>query len=405
MKPKMKILAAVVALAAALAAVAIPSAKALSDDMVASFESIYLPQLSSGQNVGWDEDWSNWPGMDEDWSNWPGMDDSWGTWPDTEDDGSSTYPGYPGGDWGTSDVPEATPATDEQSDGLVLITVDLAWGSGEATGTGMVIDSDGIVLTNHHVVQGSTEVEVTIPSTQQTYTADVVGYDDITDVAVLRLEGASGLETITASTGTVSVGDSITAVGNSGGNGQLMAAAGEVTGLDVDIKVSNEDGTLSPLEDLIEVVADVEPGVSGGALLNGSGQVVGMNVAGSDEAFGTAGYAIPMSDVMEVTQSVLSGNPTDTVTLGRTAGLGVMISDRRMSVQVVEVISGGPAEAAGITAGSTLTAIGSTAIATQQDLAGVLNSLRPDDQVEVSWTDSAGVTHQATVTLTEAPLA
>jgi S1-C subfamily serine protease len=87
----------------------------------------------------------------------------------------------------------ATDATSAQEVGLVYINTTLDYGTGKAAGTGMVLTADGEILTNHHVVEGATSISVEVVSTGRTYGADVVGYDSTHDVAVLQLEGASGL--------------------------------------------------------------------------------------------------------------------------------------------------------------------------------------------------------------------
>jgi len=289
--------------------------------------------------------------------------------------------------------------------GLVLINTEVDFGTATAAGTGMVIDSDGIVVTNHHVVAGSTSVTVTVPSTSQTYTADVLGYDATTDVAVLKLQGASALTTITADSAPVSVGDDITAVGNAQGRGQLVAAPGQITAVGQNITVTEDDGSQSPLTNLIQVNAALVPGDSGGAMLDTDNEVIGMNVAGSTNTRSTTSYAIPITSVLQVADKVLAGEATDTVVLGRTAALGVQISSRASNVYVVGLIGDGPAEQAGITAGSVITAIDGKTVGNADSLTAILATHKPGDQVQITWTDRSGAPHTATATLTQAPLA
>jgi len=297
----------------------------------------------------------------------------------------------------------ATAATAAQSQGLVLITTDVAWDSGTAMGTGMIIDPSGIVVTNHHVVAGSTSVSVTVPSINQTFTADVLGYDATADVAVLQLEGASRLATITTNSSAVSPGQSITAVGNSDGAGQLLATPGQVLTTSTDITVTEDDGTTADLTNLIELSCNLIPGDSGGAVFNDKLQVVGMNVAGSSGRSGS-GYAIPITTVLKVAETVRSGRTTDTVSIGRTGGLGVTISTRGGRITVTDLVPGGPAEQAGITRNSILVSLDGTPVSTQPELKAVLNAHRPGDTIPVTWTDEAGQSHTADVTLTAAPL-
>jgi S1-C subfamily serine protease len=268
----------------------------------------------------------------------------------------------------------------------------------------MVIDSDGIVVTNHHVVAGSTEVTVTVPATDKTYSAEVLGYDATTDVAILQLDGASGLTTVTTDLAAVSVGATVTSVGNAQGGGELIAAPGTVTALGQNITVNEDNGTTADLTDLIQVNAAMVPGDSGGAMLDAEGEVIGMNVAGSTNTSDQVGYAIPITSVMTIADSVLKGVSTQSITLGRTGFLGVQMTTGT-DVTVAGLISGSPAVAAGLTVGSVITAVDNTPIAARADLTAILASHQPGDQVAVAWTDMGGATHTETITLAEAPLA
>src|SRR5205085_11707371 len=116
-------------------------------------------------------------------------------------------------------------------------------GGGVAAGTGMVIGADGLVVTNHHVVEGATDIEVTVVSTGATYQAEVLGYDATKDVAVLRLEDAQDLTTVRADSSGVQVGEAGTAVGDAGGDGgALTAADGTDTDPPAPIPVHHEPG-------------------------------------------------------------------------------------------------------------------------------------------------------------------
>lgn len=297
----------------------------------------------------------------------------------------------------------ATEATAAESTGVVLIYTEVEYGAGEAAGTGLVLTSDGIVVTNHHVVEGSTEVEVTDPASDRTYTAEVLGYDAETDVAVLQLEDAGGLATIDTDTSEVAVGDEVTAVGNSDGGGVLTAADGEVTDTSSDITVSTDDGGTEQLEDLIEIDATVVSGDSGGALLDDDGEVIGMNVAASSS--GTTGYAIPIETVLDIADQILDGDDSGAVTLGYGAALGVQLDTRTGELLVVGVVEGTAADEAGITAGSVITALDGSEVTGYADLTEALASHDPGDEIALSWVDAGGTAHTETVALGRAPLA
>ncbi len=111
--------------------------------------------------------------------------------------------------------------------GLVDINTNLSYQNEQAAGTGMVISSSGVVLTNNHVVEGATSVSVTDVGNGKTYTGSVVGYDRTGDVAVVKLAGASGLKTVATSSGTAAVGQAVVGVGNAGGTGGTPSGPGD----------------------------------------------------------------------------------------------------------------------------------------------------------------------------------
>ncbi|HEY0400588.1 MAG TPA: trypsin-like peptidase domain-containing protein, partial [Blastococcus sp.] len=145
--------------------------------------------------------------------------------------GASGGDGYGAGHgrYGGGATTTGTTATSAQQVGVVDIVSTLGYQSAEAAGTGMVLTSNGDVLTNNHVVDGATSISVTIVSSGVTYTATVVGTDPSADVAVLQLNGASGLATAALGTSPATVGEAVTAVGNAGGTGTLSAAGGTVS--------------------------------------------------------------------------------------------------------------------------------------------------------------------------------
>ena len=242
-------------------------------------------------------------------------------------------------------------------------------------------------------------------TTGATYDAEVLGYDARRDVAVLRLDDASGLATATTDTAGVSVGEDVTAVGDAGGDGgALTAAAGSVTALRRPITVSDEQtGGTSRLRNLIEVDADVIPGDSGGALLDSSGDVVGMNVAASSGTTNITGYVIPIARVLRVADHVLAGDASGSVTLGYDAFLGVSMGASGLTL--AGVVDGSAAAAVGLTAGDTITSLGGVRVSTPVQLRRAVAAHDPGDPVTVTWTDASGTSHSASATLGRAPLA
>lgn len=310
---------------------------------------------------------------------------------------------------------DVTEATAEQSTGVVLINTVLGYNSAEAAGSGVVLTSTGLILTNNHVVEGSTEIQVTVPATGQTYTATVVGTDSTADIAVLQLQGASGLTTATVDKdGDPAVGDTVTAVGNAEGGGTLMAATGPVTGLGQSITTQSEGVSKGEdLTNLIQVDADVVSGDSGGALIDDQGEVVGITTAASSGSSNITGYAIPIEDALTVAKQIVSGEASDTVTIGLPAFLGVQLSTTSTGLPgatgtgavVGGVIADTPAAQAGLVAGDTITAVDGTTVTSGDDLSAALADHAPGDQVQLTWTTATGASQTATVTLIEGPAA
>ncbi len=279
----------------------------------------------------------------------------------------------------------------------------MKYAGAKAAGTGLVLTSDGEVVTNHHVVEGATSIQVTVMSTGKSYTARVVGTDPTSDVAVLQLQDASGLDTVTADQDSVATGDQVTAVGD--GNGtvdHLSAAAGQVIAEDQSI-TTQSDGTASgeSLTGLIEISSDVVGGYSGGATYDAEGEVLGMTTAASSGTSDIVGYAIPIATVLHIADDLESGVRSGVYTYGYPAFLGVGLAD---GTTVGQVYDGTGAADAGLAAGDTITSIDGTATTTTTQLRAVVAAHRPGDEVRVSWTDQGGTAHTATLTLGKGPV-
>ena len=315
------------------------------------------------------------------------------------------------GQTGTDDTTTttSTAATDEQSVGVVLINTELEYVGGEAAGTGIVLSSTGEILTNNHVIEGSTTITVTVVATGETYTADVVGSDSTNDVAVLQLEDASGLAVADLDTSdTAAVGDVITGVGNANGAGTLSAAEGTVTALEQEITVSDEvTGESKAIDGLIEVNAAIVSGDSGGPLFDADGEVIGIDTAASSNTQNPTGYAIPITDALAIVEQIESGVETDTVTLGLPAFLGVELSTTETTttsgVAIAGAIEDTPAADAGLVAGDTITAVDGETVATSTALSAAIAAHDVGDSVTLTWVDADGATQSATVVLIAGP--
>ena len=311
-------------------------------------------------------------------------------------------------------------ATTAQELGVVDIDTVLGYDGAQAAGTGLVLTSSGEILTNNHVVEGSTSITVTVVATGQSYHASVVGTDLTADVAVLQLGGASGLSTANLAGSAVTVGDAVTGVGNAGGVGGTPAASpGTVTATDRQITTQAEGSAAAEtLTGLIETDADIQAGDSGGPLFNAADQVAGIDTAAEQGGYTTAGYAIPISTAVSIAGQIESGQGSTTITIGYPAFLGVQVSPTTTgggyrSLQptttagalISGVVTGGPAERAGLTAGDTITGIDGTAIGGTADLTSVLAGHTPGQTVTITWTDTTGSVHTAAVTLATGPAA
>ncbi|MBT1631914.1 trypsin-like peptidase domain-containing protein [Curtobacterium flaccumfaciens pv. oortii] len=315
------------------------------------------------------------------------------------------------GSTGTSTQSPATAATAADKKGVVTINTVLNYDeSSQAAGTGMVLTSDGTILTNNHVIQGATSITVTDETTGKEYKADVVGADATNDVAVLKLENASGLSTVTLDDdGEPSTGDTVKDVGNAEGTGNLVAAEGTVTATDQDIQVQSESGTgTESLTGLIEISADIVSGDSGGPVLDSEGEVVGMATAASSGTADVTGYAIPITTAKTIAEKILAGESSSTITIGLPAFLGVQVSNTTGTtggVAVAGTVEGSGAASAGLAAGDTITSIDGTAVTSSDQLTKVVQSHSVGDKVSVRYTDSTGAAKTVTITLTAGPAA
>ena len=266
----------------------------------------------------------------------------------------------------TSDQADATAATADQQVGVVTITSTLGYQDAQSAGTGMVLTSDGLVLTNNHVIEGSTSIEVTIESTGASYVAVVVGTDASSDVALLQLQDASGLATVALDDDNgVAVGDAVTAVGNAEGGGDLLAALGSVTALDQTMTASSNGSTPETLDGLIQFSAAVVPGDSGGPVFDDEGEVIGMTTAASSGTVDTVAYAIDIEDALVIAHQIQSGVASDTVTIGYPAFLGISLGS---DGSVAGVLEGTPAASSGLVAGDVITAVDGVAVTASSSL-------------------------------------
>jgi S1-C subfamily serine protease len=311
------------------------------------------------------------------------------------------------GSSGSTGTASTTTATAAQQVGVVDIDTVLGYQQARAAGTGLVLTSGGEILTNNHVVDGATAISVTVVSTGKTYSGKVVGTAPTQDVAVIQLSGASGLATAQlGDSSSLHTGATVTGVGNAGGGGGVPSAAtGVITALNQQLTASDTNGQNSEkLTGMIQTNAPIAAGDSGGPLYNTSNQVIGMDTAAATNGRSTvAGYAIPISHAVSVAQQIETGVASATIHIGYPGFMGVSVADGSNGALIEGVVANGPAARAGIAAGDVVTAVNGHSVTSASSLKSTLSGAKPGQQVTVTWTDPAGSSHSATVTLITGP--
>jgi S1-C subfamily serine protease len=294
-----------------------------------------------------------------------------------------------------------------------VVDITATTSNGAVAGTGMVITSNGEVLTNNHVIAGTTNIKVQINGSGPRYSATVLGDDATDDIALLKIQGVSGLKTVSiGQSSNVSVGDAVLAIGNAGNRpGAPTATSGSVIAVGRTITAGDETGSSETLSGLFQIDAVLEPGDSGGPLVDSTGHVIGMDTAAQSgpapQSASTIGFAIPIDKALSVAKQIESGDFTSTVQSGQGAILGVEVSTggapSRPGAAVVGVRSGSPAQAAGLAAGDVITSVGGRTIDSQAALQVVIRSYRPGQTASVVWITASGQQRSANITFASGP--
>ena len=255
-------------------------------------------------------------------------------------------------------------------------------------GSGVIISSDGYILTCAHVVDGASNITVTI--NDKDYTATLVGEDTTSDIAVIKID-ANGLTPATVGdSDSLKVGQNVMAVGNPLGELGGTVTGGMISALNrsVTIQGSSSVNTMS----LIQMDASVSPGNSGGGLFNMNGELVGIvNAKSSSSDAEGLGFAIPINDAIKVAQELLeNGYVTGRPYLGITylavtdAQTASQLGVNAYGVYVVEVVKGGPAEKAGLQAGDRIVSVDGTEIASKDDLGTLMQKHAAGDTLSIT---------------------
>jgi putative serine protease PepD len=264
---------------------------------------------------------------------------------------------------------------------------------GTGQGTGIVISADGEVLTNAHVIEGATNIRVTVQGQTQSQAATLVGADSGNDIALLKITGASGLAVADlGSSSAVKVGDDVVAVGNALGlRGDPTVTRGIVSAL---------NRSLDTLTGMIQTDAAINPGNSGGPLANSHGQVIGINTAVAGRGGQNIGFAIPIDSAKTILDRLRSGQTAQAV-----GYLGVSTrdpGDNSRGAEIVDVVTGGPADKGGIEIGDVITDVDGKEVIGSGGLVGVLRELAPGTKVTVT-VERGGNPQKLSVTLGERP--
>jgi S1-C subfamily serine protease len=302
-----------------------------------------------------------------------------------------------------------------------IVNINTTLANGRAAGTGMLISSTGEILTNNHVIADATSIKVVIGGQGGSHPAKVVGYDVSHDVALLQItDDVKDLPTIVfGDPSKVKVGDPVVAIGNAGGRGGTPSAtSGQVTALDQQVTASDGQGNSETLDGMIQIDAPIQPGDSGGALINNDAQIIGMNTAAAgggrfsfDMPSGSnVGFAIPIDNAVHIVSQIRSGNETGTVFIGDRGLLGVQIDDINgqsapvaSGALVVGVQNGSGADQQGIKSGDVVTEANGQQVTDSASLRAALSHLHAGDSTSVVWVDSSGSRHEATVKLVPGP--
>ncbi len=271
-----------------------------------------------------------------------------------------------------------------------------SFGGGEGEASGVILERDGLILTNNHVVEGSTSVEVAFNDDvhDQPLQATVIGTEPGRDLAVLRVEASDLVPVELASSAALRLGDAVIAIGFPLGLGGPTVTSGIVSGLDRTI-----DGRNGTLTGLLQTDAAINPGNSGGPLVDRSGRLVGINTAGvRDGVAENIGFAIAIDGALPVIERIRSDSPASEAWLGIAFGsvgsdsaavqLGLDASVRGAAVTVV--YPGGPGAQAKLAVGDVITVADDVPVDSAADLSKLLATRKPGDEVDLELIDSRG---------------
>ncbi len=268
--------------------------------------------------------------------------------------------------------------------------------SQEGAGTGILVSSDGYVMTNNHVIEGSTTVSVVDSNGQQYDNVTVIGRDPLNDIAFLKINSNTTFTPATlGNSSTIRIGQQVIAIGNALGQYSNTVTSGIISGLGRPVTADDGSGQTETLTDLIQTDASINPGNSGGPLLNSAGQVIGINTAIAQNANGI-GFAIPINSTKGVLASVLSTGKVSRAYLGVNY-LSItpdVATQYKLSVKNgayvynsngTAVAAGSPADKAGIKSGDIITKVNNDTVGQQGSLSSIIGQYKPGDTVTITY--------------------
>lgn len=274
-----------------------------------------------------------------------------------------------------------------------------------ASGSGFILTSDGYILTNYHVIEGSSSISVTTFD-NTIYDGEIVGYDSSNDVAVLKIDAAGLTPVVLGSSSALRVGDPVVAIGNPLGELTFSLTEGVISALDREVTIG-DDNTM----DLIQTTAAINSGNSGGALFNLYGEVVGITNAkySSDSSSGNAsidniGFAIPIDQVRGIVESIIENGYILKPYIGvevSTVGSEMISYGFPQGAIVRSVTEDAPAEAAGLAANDIITAVNGEEIISSSDLVRAVSKCSPGDALTVTVYRQGGTSVDLTITVGE----
>jgi len=294
---------------------------------------------------------------------------------------------------------------------VVKLETDLGKASEE--GSGIVLSTDGLILTNNHVVSGAkpggpgVQTKVTFADGNTT-TFTVVGTDPSSDIAVVKAENATGLTPITVgSSANLRVGQDVVAIGSPLGL-EGTVTTGIVSALNRPVAAGGDAQNQNTVLDAIQTDAAINPGNSGGALVDMNGQLVGINSAiatlGGDTGDSQSGsiglgFAIPIDQAKRIADELIQNGTASHASLGVQVGNDASVD----GAKIVDVTAGGAAAAAGLPSGVVVTKVDDRVIGSASALVAAVRSKAPGEQVTLTYLDSAGKQQTVSVTLGKAP--